>query len=255
MKILVTGAAGFIGYFLCEALLKQNLEVVGLDNINDYYSTDLKYDRLKELGIDADKLAISKGLIIGDEYFYQENSKSIVSNRPKQEQMEVWLAYESAVFKELGIEEKPEWISSVLNYVKNINYQMVLFDDVLPTFKQLSNNRYKLGIISNIDRDIKPMCEQMGIMPFLDLIVTSLETGLCKPMPEIFSLAAKESGFEPTECIFAGDQYEVDVIASQKAGMTGVLVDRQNLQSSQIDEYSVSSLVEIPGLITIINRE
>lgn len=51
MKILVTGAAGFIGYHLCEALLKRNIDVIGLDNINDYYDVDLKYDRLTQLGI------------------------------------------------------------------------------------------------------------------------------------------------------------------------------------------------------------
>ncbi len=51
MKVLVTGAAGFIGFHLCERLLKSNHEVVGIDNINDYYKTSLKYDRLKELGI------------------------------------------------------------------------------------------------------------------------------------------------------------------------------------------------------------
>lgn len=50
-KILVTGAAGFIGFHLSNTLLKKGYKVVGLDNINDYYSQQLKYDRLKELGI------------------------------------------------------------------------------------------------------------------------------------------------------------------------------------------------------------
>ena len=54
MKILVTGAAGFIGYHLVKTLIKDNHEVIGLDNINDYYSTNLKFDRLKELGINKD---------------------------------------------------------------------------------------------------------------------------------------------------------------------------------------------------------
>ena len=51
MNILVTGAAGFIGYFTSLRLLKEGHRVVGIDNINDYYSTALKFDRLKELGI------------------------------------------------------------------------------------------------------------------------------------------------------------------------------------------------------------
>ena len=55
MKILVTGAAGFIGYHLCETLVKLGHNVIGLDNINDYYDVNLKYARLNELGIETDK--------------------------------------------------------------------------------------------------------------------------------------------------------------------------------------------------------
>lgn len=51
MHILVTGAAGFIGFHLCRALLAKGHSVVGLDNINSYYTTDLKFGRLAELGI------------------------------------------------------------------------------------------------------------------------------------------------------------------------------------------------------------
>jgi len=56
MKILVTGTAGFIGYFLAKKLLERGDEVVGLDNINDYYDINLKYARLNELGIDKDEI-------------------------------------------------------------------------------------------------------------------------------------------------------------------------------------------------------
>lgn len=51
MKVLVTGAAGFIGAAVSKALIAQGHEVVGLDNLNDYYDIGLKYSRLKNLGI------------------------------------------------------------------------------------------------------------------------------------------------------------------------------------------------------------
>ncbi len=47
MKILVTGAAGFIGAHVCQALLRAGHTVVGIDNLNDYYAVQLKHDRLK----------------------------------------------------------------------------------------------------------------------------------------------------------------------------------------------------------------
>ena len=48
-KILITGAAGFIGYHLCKSLLEDDYEVLGIDNINDYYDPNLKLARLEQL--------------------------------------------------------------------------------------------------------------------------------------------------------------------------------------------------------------
>ncbi len=48
-KILVTGAAGFIGYHVCRRLAAEDVQVVGLDNLNDYYDVRLKEDRLRNL--------------------------------------------------------------------------------------------------------------------------------------------------------------------------------------------------------------
>lgn len=52
MKILVTGTAGFIGFHTANKLVSNGHHVIGLDNINDYYDVELKYDRLAQLGID-----------------------------------------------------------------------------------------------------------------------------------------------------------------------------------------------------------
>ena len=55
-KILVTGAAGFIGFHLIKCLLDLRIQIIGLDNINSYYDANLKYDRLHELGIQKDEI-------------------------------------------------------------------------------------------------------------------------------------------------------------------------------------------------------
>ena len=53
-KVLITGAAGFIGFHLVKKLAQNNFDITGIDNLNEYYDPQLKYDRLKQLGVKID---------------------------------------------------------------------------------------------------------------------------------------------------------------------------------------------------------
>ncbi len=53
MKVLITGSAGFIGFHLAHRLLEEGHEVIGIDNLNDYYDVSLKEARLAQLGVDT----------------------------------------------------------------------------------------------------------------------------------------------------------------------------------------------------------
>ena len=128
MKILVTGAAGFIGFHLCEALIKKGFEVVGLDNLNEYYDINLKYARLQKLGVAREKAdgynVITNSEVYGDRMkfirmelqdrdflpeLFQESSFDLVCN----------LAAQAGV--RYSIENPNTYIESNINEDKNNN--------------------------------------------------------------------------------------------------------------------------------------
>lgn len=81
-KALVTGSAGFIGAALSKRLLEQGYRIIGVDNFNDYYSPDLKQDRVKNLAVSKDFTQLD--LDIGDrsaiKKLFEENTFNTVIN-------------------------------------------------------------------------------------------------------------------------------------------------------------------------------
>lgn len=74
MKILITGTAGFIGYHLSKKLIERGDTVIGVDQINDYYDIELKYSRLKRLGIEKERIVEGnkiKSLVYSNHHFYK----------------------------------------------------------------------------------------------------------------------------------------------------------------------------------------
>lgn len=87
MKILITGTAGFIGFHLSKRLLDEGHQIIGIDQVNDYYDVNLKLSRLKQKGISpAKELKVSRSEIYKNYYFYKcdlediEGIKTIFQN-------------------------------------------------------------------------------------------------------------------------------------------------------------------------------
>ena len=87
MRIIITGAAGFIGYHLSKRLLLENISVIGIDNINNYYDVNLKEARLKNLKNIVTKEKVNFKFIKADinnqsiiNQIFEENKPDIVLN-------------------------------------------------------------------------------------------------------------------------------------------------------------------------------
>lgn len=74
MRILLTGVAGFVGSFLCERLVTDGHKVIGIDNLNNYYDSNLKKERIENL-LNKEKFIFIKG-DISDKNFIFLNLKN-----------------------------------------------------------------------------------------------------------------------------------------------------------------------------------
>jgi UDP-glucuronate 4-epimerase len=86
MKILITGTSGFIGFHLANRLIDRGDEVIGIDNINDYYDVNLKYKRLDETGISKSEIEVAK-LVKSKKYSNYSFSKINLEDKEKIDQL------------------------------------------------------------------------------------------------------------------------------------------------------------------------
>ena len=125
MKILITGTAGFIGYHLAKKLLQRGETVVGIDNINDYYETDLKFARLSECGItrEAEQWHISQKSSKFPEYtFIRMNleDKDELNQLFEKENFDIVCNLAAQAGVRYSLENPQAYISSNINGFMNI---------------------------------------------------------------------------------------------------------------------------------------
>ncbi len=220
----------------------------------DLYNTLVTYDPpreeiearvLKDFGIEVSPEALLRPIMTADDFIYQEHARLPISKRSKEETTSLYIQYHGMILKEAGLEVSKELITGILGKWMSFDLKMVLFDDVAPTLTDLKERGLVLGLISNVDRDIAPFYQGLGLSAWLQVMVTSQEVGFNKPHPEIFLAALKQAGVKPSEAIYVGDQYQIDVVGAKKAGMLGILLDRGGFFEEITDCPKIRSLSEV----------
>jgi putative hydrolase of the HAD superfamily len=81
------------------------------------------------------------------------------------------------------------------------------------------------GVISNSNGTIASLLESLGLLPYLDFVLDSAVVGVEKPDPRIFGMALERAGIGPSEAVFVGDLYSIDVLGARAAGLSAILLD------------------------------
>ena len=201
----------------------------------------------RESGIDISPDAIVRGVLLADEYFFEENIKSPVEKRAPEEKNEVYTRYQEMVLTEAGVKFTREQLMQVMAKVHQLfkGVGWALFDDVISTLEALKQRNLILGMLTNASKDLVSVYHQLGLEPYLDFVVTSEEAGSDKPRPPIFLMALERSGATASEVIHVGDQYRIDIVGARGVGISPVLIDRLNLHPGFTECLRIRTLAEI----------
>lgn len=224
----------------------------------DWFNTLARYDppreelqsqALHELGVNVPMERIKHGFLKADKYLFEENFISPVRKRSREEQTKLYLRHQEIILTEIGVDvtEQPDLVGKTLMRLRELSQglRFVLFEDVLPTLKALKKQKLTLGLLTNLDRDMTPLCRELGLEPYLDFVVTSGEVDSDKPNAPIFLTALERARVKAAEAIHIGDQYKVDVTGARGVGITPLLLDRYDLSPEVNDCPRLHSLSEL----------
>ncbi len=224
----------------------------------DWFGTLARYEpareeaasqALKEFGYDVAPERLRVAIAAADRAWFEENTRARIRSRDAAEQARLYARHQQNMLKEVGVDlsAEAETFRKLMARIQVLTSGMhfVLFDDVVPAMKLVKDRKLKIGLLSNMDQDMHPLCRQLGIDPYLDLIVTSGEIGVDKPKPPMFIAALQRAGVKASEAVHIGDQYQVDVVGARGVGIKPLLIDRYSLATDVTDCPRLKSLTEI----------
>jgi FMN phosphatase YigB (HAD superfamily) len=207
-------------------------------------------EALREAGIAMDPRDALRGILLAEEQVPQGRPVQWDEGRSPSD----FVRYNDIIMRTAGLEPLDE--PTTMRLVRRVRemargIRFVLFPDVMPALQELKASKFTTGVLSNMNRPLQPVLEALGLSPYLDLSITSSEVGgPGKPEPPIFLEALRRAGARPEQAVHVGDEPWVDGAGALNVGITPIIIDRWGLSGGESSYVRITSLVELPDLIT-----
>jgi putative hydrolase of the HAD superfamily len=114
---------------------------------------------------------------------------------------EVW----TALYTEAGCDRLAPGLSDALYALTVSADSWEAFPDTVPTLAAVREKGLRIGVVSDTGFDLRPAMDLLGITPYLDAVVMSFQSGVCKPAATVFRTACDQLGVDPARTLMVGD--------------------------------------------------
>jgi putative hydrolase of the HAD superfamily len=220
----------------------------------DFYNTLVQFwpplDQIQqaacqEFGLRVSEEGIKQGYAVADVYFNRENERHPLALRSEEDRLEFFGHYEKMILENAGLRVTLDLAKRIWQMASLVPKDFLPFDDSIPALAMLHGEGYRLGVISNLHRDMDQLCQRLGLAPYLDFSITSAEVGSEKPNAAIFLAALERATVTPGEAVHVGDQHRSDVLGARAVGIHPVLIDRGGWHSDVNDCTKIATLTEL----------
>ena len=123
---------------------------------------------------------------------------------------------------------------------------VTLYGDTLPALGALREKGVAMGVYSNRPADLMPTIARLGLVGYFVWVRSAGDTGLTKPDPRVFAMAAAGLGVPLEQMVYVGNSMEEDIAGARSSGCRPVLIDRHGRRGAEPGVVVIRSLRELP---------
>ncbi len=186
----------------------------------------IQSEACRMFNIELTEGGILKGYASADQFMAEQNKNQPLRLMNADQKLEFFSRYEQKILQGCDVEVDLATASKIWAAIREIPYDMQVYDDVVPCLNMLKLDGLVVGIISNMNISGLDLINKFQLSESVDFAVTSLEVGLEKPHKRIFQEALNRSKVDSYEAVHVGDQIESDIKGAENAGLQPILLDR-----------------------------